>query len=157
MLLIRHPKPRNRVSNSPTLRTVRVQNSVSALYLSQSRIFGETVPALKVMGSPRLQSWEVHETIVDVDMNARYLFIIGSDIPLQTTLKKEFPNAEFASKTIHLTHTKYDMVIALTSCIDHKYYLAIKKQCKDHDIPFVHCPHSNIEMMRTVIFNFWNN
>lgn len=96
-------------------------------------------------------------TIKEVDLNGRYLFIIGSDIKCKQSIKEEFPNAEFASKAVNIVGAKYDMVVALTGCIDHHYYLAIKKQCKSHGIPFGHCQHSNLNMIKTIIWNVLND
>lgn len=96
------------------------------------------------------------EEMREVDLNARYLFLLYDDIGCRQNIKAEFPNAEFTSKASSLYNQKYDMVIALTECIDHSNYLAAKKQCKINNIPFAHSPYSNLEMIKTVIWNVLN-
>ena len=111
----------------------------------------------RVAKSGSVEVEEDEEEIREVDLNARYLFVIGTEVTYRNAIKETFPNAEFVSKAVNLVGTKYDMVITLTSCVDHHYYLAIKKQCKDHSIPFAHCPYSNLDMIKTVIWNVLNS
>lgn len=99
---------------------------------------------------------ETGEEMREVDLNARYLFLMFDSIGCRKAIKEEFPNAEFASKASSLVNQKYDMVIVLTECFDHSNYSAAKKQCKIHGIPFAHSPYSNLEMIKTVIWNVLN-
>ena len=100
---------------------------------------------------------DVREEMKEVDIDARYLFLLYDDIGCRQSIKEEFPNAEFTSKASSLFTQKYDMVIVLTECIDHSNYFAMKKQCKINNIPFAHCPYSNLDMIKTVIWNVLNN
>ena len=92
----------------------------------------------------------------EVDLNARYLFFMGADIKCRTQIKGMFPNAEFTDKALNLSLTAYDMVVALTGCVDHKYYFKLKEQCKVHGVPFAHCHHSNLDMIKIAIWNVLN-
>lgn len=100
---------------------------------------------------------ESGEEMREVDLNGRYLFLLYDDIGCRQNIKAEFPNAEFTSKASSMSNQKYDMVIALTECIDHSNYNAAKKQCKIHGVPFAHSPYSNLEMIKTVIWNVLNS
>ena len=100
---------------------------------------------------------DVAEEMKEVDMNARYLFVCYDDVNCKKIIKEAFENAEFTDKVQNFSKTQYDMVVTLTDCIDHATYLQIKKQCKTHSIKFAHCPHSNIEMIKTVIWNVLNS
>lgn len=96
------------------------------------------------------------EEMKEVDLNARYLFFMGNDIGCRVQIKEMFPNAEFTCKAINFSLTSYDMVVVLTGCVEHKYYYKIKEQCKIHGVPIAHCPHSNLEMIKTMIWNVLN-
>lgn len=96
------------------------------------------------------------EEMKEVDVNARYLFLLYDNIGCRQNIKEAFPNAEFTSKVVPLSSHIYDMVVSLTECIDHSNYLAMKKQCKIHGVPFAHSPYSNIDMIKTVIWNVIN-
>lgn len=96
------------------------------------------------------------EEMRKVDLNARYLFFMGDDIKCRAQIKEMFPNAEFTSKSSNFSLTAYDMVVIMSGCVDHKHYWRIKEQCKIHGIPFAHSPHSNLEMIKTMIWNVLN-
>lgn len=92
------------------------------------------------------------EENIEIDMNKRYVFIIENDVGLTEQIKKSFPNAVF-SESENIKEMKADLVIFLTAFVSHSKYSKIKNQCKNNNIPYVHCPFSNVDMIKNAIWS----
>lgn len=93
---------------------------------------------------------------IDVDMNGRYLFIIGNGATFKGIIKESFPNAEFMNDNTPINKDTYDMVIIITSHIDHSTYFIVRDQCKNKNIPYIHCKFSNVDRIKQSMFDFLN-
>lgn len=89
----------------------------------------------------------------ELDVTKRYLFIVGEEITFQSKITKAFPNALFTCKMQSLNQMDIECVIAITSCIDHSLYYGMKSHCKSQNIPFIHCEHSNVELIKQLLIN----
>ena len=88
----------------------------------------------------------------DLDLNGRYVFVLKDATAFLQNIKDTFPNATFIESNTNLNPNAIDMVIVISSHIDHTTYYAIKNQCKTKDIPFIHCEHSNIELIKNMMW-----
>lgn len=93
------------------------------------------------------------DIIPELDTTKRYLFILGREVTYQSRIAEVFPNALFATKVVNISKMDVDSVVIVTSCIDHDVYYGMKSQCKSQNIPFVHCEHSNIELIKQLLQN----
>lgn len=88
----------------------------------------------------------------DLDYSENYGFVVGENAPYKSIIKEKFPNCTFYSKNENISNdTK--MVVFITSFIGHPTYYALKEQCKNKNIPIVHCAHSNIDLMTQLMKN----
>ena len=86
-----------------------------------------------------------------MDPNGKYLFVLSEESSFMDVITDAFPNVEFCFENKNISKKGYDMVVCITSHIDHSTYLGIKAQCKTNSIPFVHCKHSNIPLIRQLM------
>lgn len=94
------------------------------------------------------------ETVKSVDLNGRYLFIVSNHTTFRKKVVETFPNARFCNASSEVPDlSNIDMVIVITSHIDHPTYNFIKKKCKDQNIPWVHCDYTNVELIKEVIMS----
>ena len=92
-------------------------------------------------------------TLPELDTSKRYLFVVGEEITFQSKLSEAFPNSSFTSKIQSISQMDIECVIAITSCIDHSVYYGMKNQCKSQNVPFIHCEHSNVELIKQLLLN----
>ena len=85
------------------------------------------------------------------EINGKYLFVLSEESSFMDVITDAFPNVEFCFENKNISKKGYDMVVCITSHIDHSTYLGIKAQCKTNSIPFVHCKHSNIPLIRQLM------
>ena len=86
---------------------------------------------------------------MEVDMNGKYAFVIDPSHTRCNSLQKEFPNATFIESDKQLGDA--DCVIFMTNQMAHQGYKNIKEQCKLRDIPYRHCPNTNLDMIKEQI------
>ena len=96
------------------------------------------------------------EEYKEVDLDAKYLFVLSEDATFKNVISKTFKNATFASDNSVINPSKVDMVIVITTHISHSIYYGVKKQCKNKNIPLLHCEFSNIELIKDIIWNYIN-
>jgi hypothetical protein len=100
---------------------------------------------------------DVDEIAIEIDCNCKYVFVGFDKNGFQEQVLKHFPNAIFVDSNVNLTPSSADMVIMLTNHITHPVYYGMKEQCKNKQIPFIHCKHSNIELIKELIWNHIND
>lgn len=83
-----------------------------------------------------------------LDMNGHYIFLVDDSLPVSSRLKEEFPNAVLYKNNTNINASATDMVICLTKSITHTAYNGFKQQCRDKNIPFMHCPKTNLEFIK---------
>lgn len=88
--------------------------------------------------------------IDNIDYNAKYVFVMHENKDYAKAIKKVFPNAVFYDDNAELSSNIY-MVISITSYVSHVTYNYFKKQCELKNIPFLHCIHTNIEIIKQLI------
>lgn len=99
---------------------------------------------------------EVHK-YKEVDLNLRYLFVISEEATFMNVISDTFKNATFVTESKSINENKIDMVISITTHIDHSTYYSIKNQCKTKNIPFLHCTFSNVDLIKETIWEYINN
>ena len=92
----------------------------------------------------------VSEDINNVDCNKRYVFVISAWSNLISEIQKEFPNSVFIESNQNINADATDMVILMTKRISHSVYHGIKRQCKDKNIPVLHCDKLNIKEIKGI-------
>lgn len=95
---------------------------------------------------------ESETEIKELDMNGRYVFVLKDSFAFLENVKDTFPNATFIETNSNLNPNAIDMVIIISSHIDHTTYYAIKNQCKTKGIQYIHCEHSNIELIKNMMW-----
>lgn len=95
--------------------------------------------------------------IKEIDVNAKYVFVVDKAINLSKRLLDEFPNATIIDDTTGINVYSADLVISITKNIDHSTYYAVKNVCKASNIPFIHCLSKNIDLIKEVIWNYLNS
>lgn len=98
----------------------------------------------------------ITELVKEVNLDANYVFVMIDDISLRSKIKEVFKNAVFVSNNINLNEKNIDLVIFMTSILDHTTYYGIKNQCKNNKIPFIHCEYFNINLIKELIWNELN-
>lgn len=86
-----------------------------------------------------------------VDSSGNYVFLVNSDLRMTKRIMAEFPNSRIISGNKKISIENADMVIAMTRSISHAWYYGVKKQCKTKDIPFIHCPSTNMDELKLLI------
>mgnify|MGYP003291405928 CR=1 FL=1 len=117
----------------------------------------EKYKKLKSETSSNVEESEVVSDFIDVDINKRYGFVIFDDVTFINALKEAFPNCVILSNNNNISPKALDMVIAITTHINHSTYLGIKKQCNDKKIPIIHCEFTNVGLIKEVIWNYLNS
>lgn len=100
---------------------------------------------------------EVIEEQQEVDLNKRYCFVAYGDITFLNDILSVFPNSFFLTKNSDINNISADLVICLTEHIDHSTYYDVKKRCSNRNIPFIHCKHSNVELIKNSIAEYYQN
>lgn len=98
---------------------------------------------------------ESTEIIKDLDLNGKYLFIGFDKNGFQEQVLKHLPYARFQDTNADI-HSSTDMVVMLTKHITHPTCLGVKEQCKNKGIPLVYCKHSNVELIKDLMWNHIN-
>lgn len=100
---------------------------------------------------------EAEKTFKEVDCNLNYLFVVDtSKLKLNNSIKEVFPNAIFYDSFVNIQNMKLDMVICMTSLIDHVQYKKFKSQCKTKGVQFLHCNCQNPQMIKEEIWKLIN-
>lgn len=94
---------------------------------------------------------EKEVSLIELNPYGKYLFVLSEESSFMDVIVDAFPNVEFCFENKNISKKGYDMVVCITSHIDHSTYLGIKAQCKTNNIPFVHCKHSNIPLIRQLM------
>ena len=89
--------------------------------------------------------------IPEVDTNKRYIFVCAEWSNFENELKNNFPQCEIITNFASIKNMKIDLVVFFSNHISHKLYYGIKKQCKDYNIPYIHCNSTNIESLKREI------
>ena len=94
----------------------------------------------------------------DIDYNAKYVFVLKTRQPLdlENSIRSVFPNAMIVSDTKGINQSA-DLVILLTKWLSHSLYSGAKRICKDNKIPYMHCPNSNIDIIKEDIWRYYNS
>jgi regulator of replication initiation timing len=99
----------------------------------------------------------IEEEPLEIDCSLRYVFVGFEQPGYKDKIQQVFPNAIFEIGKINLSPNSVDMVILLTHHISHPQYYAVKEQCKNRGIPFVQSRHFNIELIKSLIWNYFYN
>lgn len=89
--------------------------------------------------------------IPEVDTNKRYIFVCAEWSNFENELKNNFPQCEIITNFASIKNMKIDLVVFFSNHISHKLYYGIKKQCKDYNIPYIHCNSTNIDSLKREI------
>lgn len=94
----------------------------------------------------------------DIDVDAKYIFVLKTrqKLDLESQIKLNFKNAVIADDP-KVINQSADLVIFLTKWISHSLYSGAKRICKDNKIPYMHCPNSNIDMIKADIWRYYNS
>ena len=95
------------------------------------------------------------EQINNLDANGKYIFIGFDKNGFQEQVLKHLPQAKFQDTNADI-HSSTDMVVMLTKHITHPTCLGVKEQCKNKGIPLVYCKHSNIDLIKDLMWNHIN-
>lgn len=87
-------------------------------------------------------------TIPEVDVNKRYIFVCAEWSNFENELRNNFPQCEIITNFASIKKMKIDLVVFFSNHISHKLYYGIKKQCKDYNIPYIHCNSTNIDSLK---------
>ncbi len=79
------------------------------------------------------------------------MFVISAWSNLISEIQKEFPNSTFIESNQNINADATDMVILMTKRVAHSVYHGIKKQCKDKNIPVLHCDKLNVKEIKGII------
>ena len=127
----------------------KAYNSLVAKYNSLKERFKSSTDAV-ILERDELE-------LVEVDTNLTYLFLCDTNrVNTTQAILKIFPNAVFSDKHDCIKGRKADMVIVLTSMIDHSSYGSVKEDAKNAGIPILHCENTNPEMIRETIWQYLN-
>lgn len=110
---------------------------------------------LNIENKEQIDINESIETINDLDLNGKYLFIGFDKNGFQEQILKHLPYARFQDTNADI-HSRTDMVVMLTKHITHPTCLGVKEQCKNKGIPLVYCKHSNVELIKDLMWNHIN-
>lgn len=86
----------------------------------------------------------------ELDVNGRYMFVIGRNTTFEGKLQEAFPNSTIISSNMPIGIST-EMVVVLTQCIDHSLYYDVKNQCKQKKIKMIHTEYSNIELIKQMM------
>lgn len=116
----------------------------------------EKYDALKSISNADVKNEDDIEAIKELDPNGKYLFIAHEKASFQNNILEVFPNAVFATSNKNVHAGSVDMVVIITSHITHPVYYGMKQQCKEKNIPFVHCPFTNTELIKGCMMDCLN-
>lgn len=86
----------------------------------------------------------------ELDVNGKYLFVADEGrTNIVNNIIETFPNSTVSQDNFNLTAEAVDMVVVLSSLIDHPTYHNIKNQCKVKNIPLIHCSNTNIDIIKS--------
>ena len=100
---------------------------------------------------------EQHDERKLVDLNKRYLFLAHERAGFRQNIQETFPNAQFKVASHDPMPSNIDMVIMITSHITHQLYYSMKSKCENSNIPFIHCPNTNVDLIIDAISKYINN
>lgn len=86
-----------------------------------------------------------------IDHNGRYVFLVDKEKPVSRKLAEEFPNSLVTQDIFTVKANTMDLVVVLTQNIGHSAYNKVRYQCKIKDVPFVHCPYTNLEQIEKMM------
>lgn len=113
--------------------------------------------ALKEKNKEKITEREKQEEeLKELNKDGKYLFISYEDVTFKRAVLDEFPNSDFCDSNININASSVDLVVVLTEHINHSTYYAIKEQCKQKNIPLVHCRFSNLELIKELMWNTLN-
>lgn len=94
----------------------------------------------------------------DIDYDAKYVFVLKTRQPLdlENSIRSAFKNAVIVNDTKGINQSA-DLVILLTKWMSHSLYTGAKRVCKDNKIPYMHCPNSNIDIIKEDIWRYYNS
>lgn len=104
----------------------------------------------EVVNTASVPSEEVVETL-DIDTEARYVFLVDPALPVAQRLLEEFPNCIVTKSNDNIDAKTTDFVVALTKSMRHDVYHGMRTQCKNKNIPFLHCHKTNVEFIKNTI------
>lgn len=85
----------------------------------------------------------------ELDLDGKYLFIADEGrANIVNNIIETFPNSTVSQDNFNLSAETVDMVVILSSLIDHPTYHNIKNQCKVKNIPLIHCSNTNIDIIK---------
>lgn len=90
--------------------------------------------------------------IKELDLNGNYLFIISNAATFKGKIQETFPNANFSNNS-NINVNNVDMVVIITTHVDHSTYYRVKDICKTNNVPVIHCKFSNIELIKQLMWN----
>ena len=99
------------------------------------------------------------ETEVEIDTSRRYLFISSKGkegYNINKIILDTFPNAKIEYGIVNIPAKYTDMVVILTSYTKHNIYYGIKEQCKNKNIPMIHCRQHSIAGIKRAIAGLSN-
>ena len=94
------------------------------------------------------------EEIPEIDTTKNYVFVSGKETEHMGVIRDiivEFPNSTVKYSNFKVLANSTDLVVFLTSFMDHSTYYDIKNQCIAKDIPYVHCHTRNIKDIKRAI------
>ena len=94
----------------------------------------------------------------EVDVNGKYIFVADPDkTDFVSKIKNSFPNSVVTCTPYNLVPRSIDMVIIITSIMGHSVYNAFKTQCKNKNIPMIHCPSQNVDIIKRTMESYINS
>jgi len=129
-------------------KTKRNYNSLLEKYQAMLQRHGEPEPEEKPCSTETRK----------LDLNGRYIFLADeSKTSFVSKIKEAFPNAIVTDSPFNINPDAIDLAIVVTSIIGHSMYNDFKTQCKNKNIPIVHCPFLNIEMIKQTMESYVNS
>lgn len=118
----------------------------------------ELLDELKLISPDEDHKKKLKTDIKEIDYDKRYVFVLQTrqTLELEKVLYETFPNCVVTDNT-NTINGGCDLAVLFTKWISHPLYSGAKRICKDNKIEFVHCPHSNIEMIKQVIWTYYNS
>lgn len=118
----------------------------------------ELLDELKLISPDETYEAELKTDIKEIDYNKRYVFVLQTrqTLELEKVLYETFPNCVVTDNT-NTINGGCDLAVLFTKWISHSLYSGAKRICRDNKIEFVHCPYSNIEMVKQVIWTYYNS
>ena len=159
-LIKKHEQEKTAIQNANSQRINELVEENTAMQKRNAKLTEKYNSSIKkhisVAVASELNDTQVEfEELMDIDANGRYFFLGFDKNGFQEKVLQHFPNAIFEDTNVNLS-SSIDMVIILTSHIIHSTYYAMKEQCKNKGIPMIHCKHSNINLIKELMWNAMN-